>query len=284
MEDPSNRIKETHTVPDGANKERLSEYARGVFESLPSRKSVKKAIKKNLLLVNGKPTETGHWVRPGEVLSVVESDRERPQFSFELEILFEDDRLAAIFKPGDLLVSGNQLRTVVNALEYNLKPSPQKDALVAPQPVHRLDRQTSGILLVAKTISAAAALGSQFEERKVDKRYLAIVKGKVPSDFVSDEDVDGKPAKTEFALKRTFTSKKFGPLSEVEARPITGRRNQIREHLSNSGFPILGDIRFGGEKSGRGLFLFARYLSFSHPEDNRVITIERPLPRKFQKV
>ncbi|MCH2214061.1 MAG: RluA family pseudouridine synthase [Flavobacteriales bacterium] len=277
------KILESHLVTH-VSQERLSDYAVGKFHSLPSRKSVKKAIKRSFLLVNQEPSNTGYWVKVGDVLTVILDETERSVYERELEVIFEDDHIAGVHKPGDLPVSGNTFRTLQNALLFNLKPTHRKDALEVPRPVHRLDRQTSGVILIAKTRSAVKNLGNQFEARTVDKTYLACVCGKIDSITTISDAIDGKEAITEVKAHLSFTHKQFGELTLIEAKPKTGRTNQIRIHLSNAGFPILGDLRFGGLKSGRGLFLFAHLIKFYHPSTQRVMTIKAVVPRKFEKL
>jgi RluA family pseudouridine synthase len=274
-------IIEKYTVAD-AEGDRLSDYAVGKFESLPSRKSVKKAIKRKLLLVNGHDSTTGYRVSTGDVLSVIEDLSQRPLYERELSILFEDDHLAAVQKPGDLPTSGNAFRTLQNALSFNLKASPEKDALAVPRPVHRLDRQTSGVVLIAKTISAASHLGKQFEDREVRKTYLAWVVGEVPHSLTLNDQIDGKEAITEVERLEAIDHKRYGTISKVKCRPLTGRRNQIRIHLSESGYPILGDLKFGAQKSGRGLFLFAYQIEFTHPFSGEKLVIRAVPTKKFR--
>ena len=282
--DSSTQVLEKHEVPEGTETERLSEYARGVFASLPSRKSVVKAIKREELLVNGIPSSTGYWVQQGDQLTVVENTSRAISFEKKLEVIFEDDFMAAILKPGDLPVSGNMRRTVANALSQNLAPSHQKDRYARPRPVHRLDRQTSGILLIAKTAKSAANLGTQFENRSIKKTYRAVVQGETEKSFSISQSIDDKTAITHFKLLSTVHHNRLGILSELECNPVTGRKNQIRIHLSKNGLPIFGDLKFGGEKSGRGLLLFAESISFYHPESGEQINLSVDVPAKFSRV
>ncbi|MFN2428977.1 MAG: RluA family pseudouridine synthase [Cryomorphaceae bacterium] len=275
------QIIESHVVFTQAAPARLSDYACGIFESLPSRKSVKKAIKRGELLVNGKESETGHWVQPGEVLKVVTRPHKLPVYQRELECVYQDNHIAVVVKPADLPVSGFQVMNLQNALAQNLTQSSEIDALSVPRPVHRLDRQTGGLIAIAKTRSAAASLGEQFETRIVEKRYAAIVVGDIQGDMQLSEPIDGREAITRVSVVKKLTHKNRGVLTLVEAEPETGRRNQIRIHLNRAGFPILGDLKFGGPHSGRGLFLFARFIRFKHPESGELLTFKMNLPGKF---
>ncbi|MGB6035706.1 MAG: RluA family pseudouridine synthase [Cryomorphaceae bacterium] len=272
---------EEHVVPSSPQV-RLSDYAVSKFESLPSRKSVKKAIKRGLLLVDGEVSETGHWVKEGEVLTVIADETVRPVYERTILVLYEDDHLAAVQKPADLPVSGNTFRTLQNALSFNLKPSVQKDALAVPRPVHRLDRLTGGVVLIAKTFNAAAHLGRQFENRTVEKIYLAWVSGLIESPVIFENSIEGKEAVTAIEPIRNLHHRRFSQSTLVEAKPKTGRRNQIRIHLFEAGFPILGDLKFNGVKSGKGLFLFAKKISFLHPTSNEPQEVEALIHKKFE--
>lgn len=274
---------ESHIISQDAKPDRLSDYACGVFESLPSRKSVKKAIKRGELLVDGKPSHTGHWVKPGELLSVVNRPSNLPVYDRVIECIFEDNHIAVVVKPADLPVSGFQVRNLQNALVQNISPSAEIDALSVPRPVHRLDRQTGGIILIAKTLNAAANLGKQFENRTVEKRYAAIATGSLGDEMQFTEPIDGQDAFTSILPLKHLHHPKHGQLTLVEAKPKTGRRNQIRIHLSNAGYPILGDLKFGGPHSGRGLFLFARCICFKHPKSGSDVDFQLELPRKFNR-
>ena len=270
------KIIESHTVPQSASRERLSEYARGMFQSLPSRKSVKKAIKRDQLLVDGQPSSTGHWVLPGEELSVLRSKVRVPVYELSLTVLYEDDFLAVIDKPGDIPVSGNRHRTVRNALPGNLQNSSAIDALTRPEPAHRLDRQTSGPLIVAKTRKVLASMGEQFKERTIKKRYRATVHGSIRGETGIGKSLDEKPCLTWIKALRQITHRKFGLITFLDVIPETGRTNQIRRHLQSIGHPILGDIRFGGKRSGHGLQLEAASISFTHPITREELTVSSP--------
>lgn len=274
-------ISESHRVPDLVEPKRLSEYARGVFVSLPSRKSVKKAIKSGRLLVDGRPSYTGHFVRSGEVLTVLRSPEPAAVYDLELRVIFEDDHLAVVVKPGDLPVGGFMRRNLDNALPGNLTVTSLPDALPRPVPVHRLDRLTSGLVVVAKTFSAAAELGGFFENRRVEKGYLAVVHGILGAPMRIEHPLDGKEAITEVA-PIAEGAHAWGQWTVVNVQPITGRTHQIRRHLSMESFPIVGDVPYGGKSVRRGLMLCARKIRFPHPVHGEIPAFEMDLPRKFK--
>lgn len=276
----------THIVPEHTPPARLSEYAIGLFEELPSRNRVKNAIKAGLLLVNGKAGETGHWVAAGQYITLLKQKRTPPKaFELPLEIVYEDAFLAVINKPAGIPTSGNQFRTIQNALLATISPSEEKDALDWPLPVHRLDSATSGLLLVAKTIGTRVALGQAFENKEVQKTYRALVMGETPAEGIIDFPIEGQTAISHYRLLRSAPSLQNGKLSLVELSPHTGRTHQLRIHTARAGFPILGDTLYAGEKTlkGKGLFLCAVSLAFSHPVLNKVMQLSIEEPKKFTR-
>ncbi|MFB0923913.1 MAG: pseudouridine synthase, partial [Vicingaceae bacterium] len=169
----------THIVPDGVEEVRLYDYVQHIFPTIPSRKGVKKAISREEILVDGQKTSTGHWVKAGQKVELLESIANPPkEYILKLEIVFEDEFMAVINKPAGIPVSGNQFRTIQNALIGNISVSNEEDALRWPKPVHRLDGPTSGLLIIAKTAKALVKLGQQFEQKTIEKKYVAIVMGK----------------------------------------------------------------------------------------------------------
>ena len=227
---------------------RLSDYAVNLFPLLPTKTSVKKAIKKGLIRVDGKAGTTGTQISKGQIIELTEfSNTEAIVFQFKLDVIFEDDYIALINKPPGINVSGNEFKTIENALLFNIKRSKEADALIKPKPVHRLDNQTSGLLIIAKTRSAQVNLGNQFEKKQVNKKYTAIVIGKTPEEGEINIPVNDKEAATTFKLLSTQASLRFEYLSLIELKPITGRTHQLRIHCYKSGFPILGDKLYKNE-------------------------------------
>ena len=281
-------IKETHLVPEDTPRVRLSDYAQVAFAALPSRKGAAKAIKRGEIRIAGEPAPSSHWVEPGQRLEWVDLQQRPPKpYRLSLDVVFEDDHLAIINKPPGIEVSGNKFKTVENALSGSLKPSAQPDALPWPRPVHRIDYSTSGLLLIAKTASAQTFLGQQFEERKVHKRYCAVVTGAVPATGTVETPIRDLPAQSAYERVETVPSLRSEFLSLVHLFPVTGRTHQLRIHMASIGHPLVGDQKYGPEGhvlKGKGLFLAAVELRFTHPATRQETTVAIDMPHKFSSL
>ncbi len=247
-------------------------------------------------------------VQPGDVVTlyipIAGPDKLAPE-SVPLDILFEDETLVVINKPAGLVVhpaQGHSRGTLVNALlaRYpDLAAMSQAEADSADRPgiVHRLDRDTSGLIVVARTPAALHHLRRQFKARTVEKTYLALVFGcpDVPQGII---DVplgrdprhrqkfaprpDGKPARTHYRLQTDF-----GQYSLLEIGLETGRTHQIRVHLAWLGCPVVGDTIYGRKKNPLGLrrqFLHAWRLKFEHPGTGHPLQLEAPLDEELEAV
>ena len=267
---------------------RLQEYGVGIFHAVPTKSALKKALKKNYITVNGKVASTATFITGSENISLhlPEDATPKKKLDFPLRVLFEDDYLAIVHKPAGIVVSGNSFKTVANALPQNLRPSSLPDAAL-PQPVHRLDLATTGILLTGKTRESVRALNKMFENKEVDKVYYAVCIAEMHSRGTVSTEIDGKAAFTEYTVLETVASKRFGYLNLVELRPKTGRRHQLRKHMYGMGNPILGDREYGLENlilKGKGLYLHAGSLKFKHPFTGENVHIQDDLPEKFRKL
>lgn len=278
-------IIDTHIVPLDIEKKRLSDYAVTIFSTIPSRKGIKKAITRGEVIVNGVVSETGYWVKPNDKIELLESSINPPKsYNLRLDVVFEDDYMAVINKPAGISVNGNQYRTIQNALIDNIKLSTQEDALRWGKPVHRLDNPTSGLLILAKTSKALMELGQQFENKEIQKTYVAIVKGKLPESGSIDFDIDGLSSQTDYELIKVVPSLKNEFVSFVKLFPKTGRTHQIRKHLAELCFPIVGDKLYNKDDSllkGKGLFLCAIGLDLKHPITKVNLKVKIELPHKF---
>lgn len=279
---------ETHTVTDLSSPSRLSTYATGKFGALPSHQGIKKAIKKGLITVNGNSCNTAYWVKEGDCIELYKStENNKKQLELPIDVIFEDEFCAVVNKPAGLIISGNQHRTLANALSFNLAESSQVDAFETPLPVHRLDSATSGLVVVSKTRTAHYNLSKQFEDRAIKKRYQAIIGGILPDKGAVNTPIDDKESYTEYKIVKTINSVRNQKLHLVDLYPHTGRTHQLRIHMSSIGCPIMGDLIYGVEGNTlkhKGLFLAAVELWFSHPITNELMNITINTPKKFDKL
>ncbi len=279
---------EQHIVPDNISNVRLSDYCGGIFNQIPSRKGMKKAIDKGEVRINGEAAGTGRFVKTGDLIELIDLQKTPPKpYEFKVSVVFEDDFMAVMNKPAGLVTSGNQFKTLQNCLLANLQASTAIDALKFPQVVHRLDAPTSGLVLVAKTAKSRITLSKIFENRAIKKTYQAVVIGKPNATGEIDIQVDEKEAFTSYETAQTVPSLRNTYLSLMNLNPKTGRTHQLRKHLSAIGHPIFGDKLYGTEGEiykGKGLFLAAVQVEFTHPitEEEMVISIETP--HKFKSL
>jgi 23S rRNA pseudouridine1911/1915/1917 synthase len=225
-----------------------------------------------------------------------------------LEILYQDEDLAVLNKPAGMVVhpgAGHPSGTLVNALLHHVSDLSGVGGTLRPGIVHRLDRGTSGVMVVAKNDAAHRELARQFQDREVEKQYVALVWGTVlpgrrieaaiGRDPANRVRMSARAARAREAVTRITRAHRLGPLTLVQVAIHTGRPHQIRVHLSAIGHPIVGDSLYGGVRrrvagdirAVRRLdrpFLHSAHLAFSHPRDRRRMAFEAPLPPDLQGV
>lgn len=239
--------------------------------------------------MNGEKASSATFIHGGEKIELIKQEMRNPQhqLQYPLQVLYEDEHLAAIYKPAGIPVSGNKFKTVANALEQNLSKSNLPD-ICYPQPTHRLDYPTTGVLLAGKTSSSIRALNLMFEKKEIEKSYLAVAMGEIKKlKGYFDETIDDKKAFTSYEVLESVISERFGFLNLVLLHPQTGRRQQLRKHLSIRGNTILGDADYSLEGlllKGKGLYLHAYSVKFTHPFTKENLTIQAPVPKKFLKL
>ncbi len=276
-------IKEEHTVGVIVLPMRFDQYAALHLENIPTKKSAYKLIKKGVLLLNGNHVSPEHRIVEGDCLSLFEHLVKKPVFNLKLTVHHEDEVCAVIEKLPGFPVMGNFYKTIENALPFNLKESQERDKLLYPKPVHRLDSPTGGLLLIAKTASALSALSHQFQMRKVKKQYSAIVSGKVPLHGEIKTPIEGRDAHTVYQRIDYVNSLHTEWISIIKIDLLTGRTHQIRKHMASIGHPVIGDEMYAinGTFRGKGLFLWSTLLEFKHPKTDDVICITISPPPKF---
>lgn len=267
-----------------------------------SRSRIQQLIRKEFVTVNGSPARPRDLVRAGDRIVLNEPPLEKidiePQ-AIPLDLIYDDDDLVVINKPAGLVVhpgAGQRDHTLVNALLHRFPNLSGIGGKERPGIVHRLDKDTSGCLVVAKNDETHRALSEQFAARSMEKTYLAIVAGKlrrsagtikeeigrhpVDRQRMSVRSRQGRAAKTEY---RALISS--NEMTLVECRMHSGRTHQIRVHLQHIGHPILGDKIYGGRyaKAFARQMLHAWKLGLEHPRTGEWKNFEAPLPEDFQK-
>lgn len=266
----------------------LVDYCSEAFPLLGSRTAVKKAIADGRLLRNGRPAHLTDTLQKGDRLELKGAGLSKARkYDRDLPVVYEDDHLIVVNKPGGLAVNGNRTSTVENALAGSSRPSPEPDALPRPVAVHRIDLPTKGLVLLAKTKQALIRLSKAFEENEVRKEYQAVVHGQTPGEGTIDDPIEGKEAITRFETLYTAPSRVYEHLSLVKLCPVTGRTHQLRIHLQGRGHLIVGDKAYAGRQPtilGKGLHLCACRLVFEHPATGQPIDLKIHPPEKFNKL
>jgi len=300
---------ETLTIDHSQPGERLDVFLRKHFPAL-SRGAIQRLIEEGRITVNGKSTKPTHVPRAGEVVRL-EFPEAKPAAAqpedIPLDILFEDDCLLVLNKPAGLVVhpaAGNEAHTLVNALLHHCRGELSGIGGVArPGIVHRLDKETSGCLVVAKNDETHVALSAQFAGRTVEKVYLAIVCGVVPRDqgeirtsiarhptqrkrMAVCDDNAGRAARTGYRV-----IERLNEATLVEAYLHTGRTHQIRVHFQHLGFPVAGDATYGQRQSKKlaeltkyeapRVLLHAHKLVLVHPRTGQRLKCTAPWPEDF---
>lgn len=281
------KLLETHIVPKLNSSVRIQEYDVSNFESIATKSSLKKALKKKLIRINKKIATTATFISENDVIEIyAEETIVKKIFKLTIPVVFEDNELAIINKPAGFPTNGNYFKTIENALPHNLKTSNSIDALPFPKPVHRLDNPTSGILIIAKTKNAQISLYQQFEQQEISKMYQAIVIGKTDNEGDITSAVAEKEAFTSYVTLQTVSSLQNGHLSLVKLFPKTGRTHQLRVHLASIHHPIVGDKLYGKaeENYKKGLFLCATSIQFTHPKTKEKLEFTIDLPNKYKSL
>ena len=275
-----------HKVPeDFAEQRRLDRYCAENLPRIPSKAFARKAIKRDEIRLNGEAVESSRFVRAGDMVQLLPSTRTPPAiYDSPIGVIYQDSYMAVVDKPAGLWTSGAKQRTLENALPVNLEKSSEADALRRPRVTHRLDAQTQGLVICAKTASAHMHIGQAFEQRRIQKRYQALILGRLEGQGTVELPVEGRPAKTHYRVLSHCRSLFSRWLTWVELSPHTGRTHQLRRHMAHLGHPILGDSIYGGPRPlrGKGLFLCASGLELAHPVTGEPLLLSRPAPEKFE--
>ena len=294
------------TAPPSAKGKRLDHFLQ---ESLPqySRSRLTDWIKTDLVLVDGQTLRASHLLRGGECINVTPANLTPLRAEAEdipLEILYEDAAVIAVNKPSGMVVhagAGNHTGTLVNALVHRFGQLSELGGDLRPGIVHRLDKETSGVLLVARTDEAHRKLALQFSTRTVEKYYLTLVHGSVR---LNSGQVDSPIARDPVRRTRMTTKlesgrqaltyytvlDRFDKFTYLKIRIGTGRTHQIRVHMASLGHPVVGDKLYGAPAqppdtilAGR-FFLHAWKIKFDSPASGKNLTVESPLPQPLAAI
>lgn len=269
-----------------------------------SRSQVQKLITDGKVTVNGKNIKSNYRLREKDIIDIEIPDPEPLDIEAEdisLNILYEDSDVIVIDKPQGMVVHpapGHYSGTVVNALMYHCKDSLSGiNGCMRPGIVHRIDMNTSGIIVAAKSDAAHKSLAVQFAEHSINRRYRAIVVGNIKEDTLTvDKPIGRNPRdRKKMAVveggKRAVTHftvlERFGKYTYIEASLETGRTHQIRVHMAYSGHPLLGDNIYGSEKQPyklMGQVLHAGVLGFVHPATGEYMEFKSEVPEYFEKL
>ena len=287
-------------VPDEETGERIDSFLSGKTDFTRTR--IQQLIKDRNITVNGKPTKSSYKIEENDEIIIevpeVETTEIKPE-NIKIDIVYEDSDIAVINKQAGLVVHpahGHYSGTLVNAILYHIKDLSGINGEIRPGIVHRLDKDTSGLIVIAKNDKVHAALTEMFQEKKIRKTYLAILKGKLNKSegkivtqigrdkndrkkmTVIDDVAKGKNAITNY---RVISQNNLFTLVKVNIE--TGRTHQIRVHMRHLGYPILGDSVYGRKDNEKRQMLHAYKLEFLHPVTGRQMEFTGEIPEDFQK-
>lgn len=266
-----------------------------------SRSQIQQWLKDERVMVNGTTVKANYKVKAGDQVTITVPEPtvlELTPENIPLEIVYEDEDVAVVNKPQGMVVhpsAGHPNATLVNALLFHMQNLSSINDVIRPGIVHRIDKDTSGLLMIAKNDFAHESLAKQLKEKTSLRKYVALVHGVIPHEKgVIDAPIgrsktdrkmqavieEGKPAVTHFQVLE-----RFADFTLVELQLETGRTHQIRVHMKYIGYPLAGDPVYGPKKTlpGKGQFLHAQVLGFEHPRTGEFLTFTAPLPEVFQK-
>ncbi len=291
-------------VENGDLGERIDKYLSELLEN-QTRSYLQKLIKDEAVLVNGKTVKASYKLNEGDEIEITIPDAVLPDIEpqdIPLDILYEDEDVLLVNKPKGMVVhpsAGHYEGTLVNAVMYHCHDKLSGiNGVLRPGIVHRIDMDTTGVLVICKNDAAHLSLGEQLKEHSITRKYRAIVHNNVKEDEgsvdapIGRHPIDRKkmsiqPQTGKNAVTHYKVLERFGNYTYVECQLETGRTHQIRVHMSSIHHPLLGDTVYGPAKQPfhlQGQTLHARVLGFIHPRTGEYVEFEAPLPEYFEKL
>lgn len=284
---------------------RIDKYLSSVNEQL-SRSYIQKLLKSGLVLVDGKPVKASYQVDEGDVISLDIPEAVEPEIepeNMDLDILYEDQDVILVNKPKGMVVhpaAGHYSHTLVNGLMHHCKDQLSGiNGVMRPGIVHRIDMDTTGVIIACKNDMAHNSIAAQLKEHSITRRYQAIVHGVLKDDAGTIEGPIGRHPTDRKKMSINYNNgksavthykvlKRFRQYTHVECRLETGRTHQIRVHMASIGHPLLGDLVYGPGKCPipglQGQTLHAGVLGFIHPRTGEYMEFTAPLPEYFAKL
>lgn len=284
---------------------RIDKYLSTVNEQL-SRSYIQKLLKSGLVLVDGKPVKASYQVDEGDVISLDIPEAVEPEIepeNMDLDILYEDQDVILVNKPKGMVVhpaAGHYSHTLVNGLMHHCKDQLSGiNGVMRPGIVHRIDMDTTGVIIACKNDMAHNSIAAQLKEHSITRRYQAIVHGVLKDDAGTVEGPIGRHPTDRKKMSINYNNgksavthykvlKRFHQYTHVECRLETGRTHQIRVHMASIGHPLLGDLVYGPGKCPipglQGQTLHAGVLGFIHPRTGEYMEFTAPLPEYFAKL
>ena len=284
---------------------RIDKYLSTVNEQL-SRSYIQKLLKSGLVLVDGKPVKASYQVDEGDVISLDIPEAVEPEIEpedMDLDILYEDQDVILVNKPKGMVVhpaAGHYSHTLVNGLMHHCKDQLSGiNGVMRPGIVHRIDMDTTGVIIACKNDMAHNSIAAQLKEHSITRRYHAIVHGVLKDDAGTVEGPIGRHPTDRKKMSINYNNgksavthykvlKRFRQYTHVECRLETGRTHQIRVHMASIGHPLLGDLVYGPGKCPipglQGQTLHAGVLGFIHPRTGEYMEFTAPLPEYFAKL
>ncbi len=278
------------------NNERIDKYLSEVLEK--SRSTIAKMLETECILVNDKPVKTSYKIKENDKIAIVKEYVEDIPLTPEkmpLDIVYESENVIVVNKPSGLVVhpgSGNKEHTLVNGLLYHTNLSEGEEN--RPGIVHRIDKDTSGLMLVAKNNEAHQILADDFKNKRVERKYIALVKGILKNNNIVIDAPIGRDEKnrkkmcvtdknSKHAVTRVKVLKRYDKYTLIECVLETGRTHQIRVHMAYIGYPLFNDPVYGKEEiKGFGQFLHSYKVTFEEPITKEKLHFEVPLPEVFK--